>query len=88
MAYNKKGDAKPMCSNGLTDSLFVTIKGTINKLKKRSEHLQKLQLGAVAYLLVIYYDLVLAKRYNVSMSPGFKSLGLRVNALKRKSTEY
>ena len=50
MTYDKKGDAKPMCSNGLTDRLFVRIKGTISELKKRSEHLQKLQLDDVASL--------------------------------------
>ena len=42
MAYNKKGDVKPMCSNGLVDSLFVWIEPTMRGLKKKSRSLQKL----------------------------------------------
>ena len=37
---------------------------------------------------MVHNDLLLAERFNVSVSPRFESLGLRVNrATKRKATE-
>ncbi len=80
MEYDKKTDLKPLCSG----SLFVWSKVTTLELEQRSCDLQKLQLDAVAYLWEIRYDLALVKYHNVSTSPGFESLGLRVNHLKRK----
>ena len=50
--------------------------------------MKKLQLDAIAYLWEISYDLLLAKSENVSTSPGFESLGLKVNNdKKRKRSE-
>ena len=69
----------PLCSDGADNSLFVWSKQLINELKKKGDNLQKVQLDAVAYLWEICYDLALAKFENVSVSPGFESLGLRVN---------
>ena len=73
MAYDKKGNVKPLCSNGANDSLFVWSNESIDQLKKRGGDLKKLQLDAVAYLWELWYDQLLAK------SPGFEMLGLRVN---------
>ena len=84
MLFDKRGDLKCLCSDGAADSLFVWTEDTITELKRRSGEFQKLQLDAIAYLWEICYDLVLAKGENVSTSPGFESLGLRVNSLKRK----
>ncbi len=57
-------------------------------MKKRGGDLKKLQLDAVAYLWELCYDLLLAKGENVSKSPGFEMLGLRVNNNnKRKRDE-
>ena len=45
---------------------------------------QKVQLHAVAfYLWEICYDLALVKHSNILESPGYESLGLRVNKKKR-----
>ena len=82
MAYDKRGNIAPLCSESADDSLFVWSKETIGELKKRGD-VQKLQLHAVAYLWEICYDLALAKHDNVSESPGYESLGLRVNKKKR-----
>ena len=82
MAYDKHGNIAPLCSESADDSLFVWSKETIGELKKRGD-VQKLQLHAVAYLWEICYDLALAKHDNVSESPGYESLGLRVNKKKR-----
>jgi len=58
-----------------------------DELNKRGD-LRKLQLDAVAYLWELVYDLLLAKSENMSTSPGFESLGLRVNnERKRKRDE-
>ena len=83
MAYDKKENVTPLVSHGEGNSLFIWSRETINELKGRSGELKKLQLDAVAYLWEICYDLMLAKAENVSTSPGFESLGLRVNR-KRK----
>ena len=84
MVYDKGGDVMPLCSNGENDSLFVWSKKSISELKKRGGDLKKNQLDAVAYLWEICYDLLLAQGANVSSSPGFESLGLRVNNNTRK----
>ncbi len=59
-------------------------KDAICELNKKGGHLQKLQLDAILYLWELSYDLTLAKSENVSVSSGFKSLGLRANNKKRK----
>ncbi len=63
----------------MPNSLFVWSDRTINELKQKGGNLQNLQLDAVAYLWELVYDLLLATADNVSQSPGFESLGLRVN---------
>ena len=87
MAYDKRSDVKALCSNGAPDSLFVWSEESIRELKKKSGHLQKLQLDAIAYLWELCYDLVLATSNNVSTSPGFEAFGLRVDNRKRKRSE-
>ena len=82
MAYDKYNNISLLCSKSTDDSLFVWTKETISELKKRGD-LQKLQLYAVAYVWEVCYDLAWAKRDNVSESPGYESLGLRVNKKKR-----
>ncbi len=83
MAFDKKGEVRPLCSIGKEDSLFVWSDRVIEELKKRAEKkgvsLQRMQLTAVAYLWEMYYELMLARSENVSKSPGAESLGLRVN---------
>ena len=88
MTYDKRRDTSPLRSEGAADSLFVWSIQTIDELKKKGGDLKKLQLDAIAYLWEISYDLLLAKSENVSTSPGFESLGLRVNNVnKRKRSE-
>ena len=87
MAYNKKMDTTPVLSQGATDSLFVWSNEVICELKKKGGDLKKFQLDAVAYLWEICYDLLLAKTDNVSSSPGFESLGLRVNNDKKRKRD-
>ena len=81
MAYDKRDvdSVKPLYSNGESSSLFVWSDRTMDELKKKGGDTKKLQLDAVAYLWEICYDILLANGDNVSKSPGFESLGLRVN---------
>ena len=72
-------DVTPLCSEGAENSLFVWSKDCITILKQRDYILQESQLLAISYLWEICHDLLLAKKDNVSFSPGFESLGLRVN---------
>ena len=88
MAYDKMGDLSPLYSHDQNDSLFVWNKETMSELEKRGGDVQKLQRDAIAYLWEIFYDLLLAKGENVSVSPGFEALGLRVNAKKRSRDEF
>ena len=81
MAFDKKSNVELLCSIGQKDSLFVWSDQTMQELRKRGGDLQKLQLEAVAYLWELVYDLLLASSDNVSLSPGFESLGLRLNRL-------
>jgi hypothetical protein len=88
MAFDPSGDVNSLCSNGDSDSLFIWNKEAMKQLRAKGGDLQKLQLDAVAYLWELCYDLLLAERFNVSVSPGFESLGLRVNrATKRKAID-
>ncbi len=84
MAFDVKSDETPLCTHGASDSLFVWSEETMNELKRRGGNLQRLQLDAVSYLWEICYDLLLKKNSNVFISPGFESLGPRLNKKKRK----
>ena len=59
----------------------------MSELRKRGGDLKRLQLDAVSYLWELCYDIALARSNNVSVSPGFESLGLRVNHKKRIHNE-
>jgi len=74
---------RSLCTHGASDSLYVWSEETMNELKRRGGNLQRLQLDAVSYLWEICHDLLLEKNSNVSISPGFESLGLRLKK-KRK----
>ena len=87
MAYDKKGDTGALRSRGTAGSLFVWRQEIMDELNKKGGDLKKLQLDAVAYLWELAYDLVLAKSENVSTSPGFESLGLRVNNDKKRKRD-
>ena len=90
MAYDTStpNDLYPLCTNA-NDNLLVWSEQTMSELKSRGGNLQRLQLDAVAYLWELCYDLLLASDSNVSVSPGFEALGLRVNRAggKRKRNE-
>ena len=88
MAYNKVSDLSPLYSQDQNDSLFVWSKETMCELVKKGGDVKKIQRDAIAYLWEIFYDLLLAKSENVSVSPGFEALGLRVNAKKRSRDEF
>ena len=79
MAFDKNKDVTSLCSDDAESSLFLWSKQSIDALKKKGGNFRKLQLDAVAYLWELCYDLVLANYENVSVSPGFESLGLVVN---------
>jgi len=79
MAFDKKKDVKPLCSNGSDDSLFVWSKQNIAELAKKDGDMKRKQLNAISYLWELCYDLLLATGENVSVSPGFEAFGLRVN---------
>jgi len=87
MAYDKKEDITPLIAQDASDGLFVWSDETLKELKSKSGEPKKLQLDAVAYLWEMCYDLVLAKAENVSTSPGFESLGLRVNRKRKRSND-
>eukprot|EP00584_Thalassiosira_punctigera_P016300 CAMPEP_0172573614 /NCGR_PEP_ID=MMETSP1067-20121228/136282_1 /TAXON_ID=265564 ORGANISM="Thalassiosira punctigera, Strain Tpunct2005C2" /NCGR_SAMPLE_ID=MMETSP1067 /ASSEMBLY_ACC=CAM_ASM_000444 /LENGTH=273 /DNA_ID=CAMNT_0013366221 /DNA_START=628 /DNA_END=1451 /DNA_ORIENTATION=- len=70
---------RSLCTHGASDSLYVWSEEKMNELKRRGGNLQRLQLDAVSYLWEICHDLLLEKNSNVSISPGFESLGLRLN---------
>ena len=86
MAFDVKGDIAPLCCDGDEGGLFFWSDECINELKKKSGKLRTLQLNAIACLQEIFYDLLLAKTDNMSASPGFESLGFRVNTKKRKKS--
>lgn len=86
MAFDPSGDVSNLCSDGEIGSLFIWDKEVMvmRELKAKGGELQKVQLDAVAYLWELRYDLLLAECHNVSVSPGFESLGLRVNRAKKR----
>ena len=85
MSFDIREDITPLCSDVDDGGLFVWSEECISELKKRSGALKTLQLDAISYLWEICYDILIAKGDNVSGSPGFESLGLRVNTKKRKN---
>ena len=74
-------DYKPpaLCTNGVENSLLIWNNESLAELKNKGGDLKKIQLIAVSYLFEILHDVLLAKSDNVSSSPGFEMLGLRVN---------
>ena len=66
--------------------IFFHSKDATNELNKKGD-LSKLQLDAVAYLWELCYDLLLGKSDNVSTSPGFEALGLRVNSERKRKRD-
>ena len=85
MAYDKGGNTGPLTSVGAANSLYVWSKDATNELNKKGD-LSKLQ-DAVAYLWELCYDLLLGKSDNVSTSPGFEALGLRVNSERKRKRD-
>ena len=89
MAFDSKSStSSTLCSQGKSDSLFVWDKEVMDELKRKGGQLRKVQLDAVAYLWELCYVLLLAEGDNVSASPGFESLGLRVNRAGKKRKSY
>ena len=79
MAFDRAGDVLSLCSEGAENSLFVWHKHNTDILEQRDGSLQENQLLAISYLWEICGDILLAKHANVSTSPGFEALGLRMN---------
>ncbi len=81
MAFDPKS-VDQICSIDSDDSLFVWSKKFISFLNDRAKAkevtLKRMQITAVAYLWEMCYDLMLARSDNISDSPGFEGLGLRV----------
>ena len=87
MAYNKKANVTSLVSTGDSRSLLVWTSKTINALKGCDRELKKLQLDGVAYLWELCYDLLLKGADNISASPGFESLGLRISRKRKREDE-
>ena len=87
MAYDKKADVTSLVSTGDLRSLLVWTSKTMNALKGYGGELKKLQLDGVAYLWELCYDLLLEEADNISASPGFESLGLRMNRKRKREDE-
>jgi hypothetical protein len=81
MSFDAK-NVRPICAVDEQDSLFVWRKAFIDFLKekagRRETTVERMQLSAVSYLWEICYDLMLAHSENMSDSPGFEGLGLRM----------
>ena len=84
MAYDKKADVTSLVSTDDSRSLLVWTSETINALKGYDRELRKLQLDVVAYLWELCYDLLLEEADSISDSPGFESLGLRINRKQKR----
>ena len=84
LAFDRSKDTSALCDDEASGGLFVWSEEAVNELKNRGRDLKKLQLDTVAYLWELFYDVLLGKNDNVSVSPGFEALGLRVNNRKRK----
>ena len=79
MAFDRTEDISSLCSEGAENSLFVWRKQYTDILEQRDGSLQESQLVAISYLWEICGDILLAKHANVSTSPGFEAVGLRIN---------
>ena len=79
LAFDRTGDVSPLCSDGAENRLFVWSKYSTEIMKQRDVSLQESQLLEISYLWEICDDILLAKHDNVSASPGFELLGLRIN---------
>ena len=79
MAFKRAEDGLPLCTDGTENSLFVCTNTCTEILKQREGTLEDSQLLAIAYLWEICDNLLLANFDNVSGSPGFESLRLRIN---------
>ena len=87
MAYKKKACITQLVSVGNPRSLLIWTSETINALKGCDRELKKLQLDGVAYLWELCYDLLLKGADNISASPGFESLGLRISRKRKREDE-
>lgn len=79
MAFDRKKDVSPICSVNSHKSLFAWSDLIMRELKKKDGSLRDNQLVAISYLWEMVDDLLLDRRHNVSVSPGFESFGLRIN---------
>ncbi len=90
MAFDPSADVSNLClcsnGNGEISSLFVWSKEVMRDLSAKAGDLQKIQLDTKSYLWELRYDLLLAECHNVSVSPGFESLGLRVNRTRKRKS--
>ena len=79
MAFDRAEYVLLLYSESVENSLLVWCKQYTDILEQRDGSLQESQLVAISYLWEICGDILLAKHANVSTSPGFEALGLRMN---------
>eukprot|EP00985_Skeletonema_marinoi_P012819 scaffold6265_cov120-Skeletonema_marinoi.AAC.11 len=74
-----------ICSDGEIGSLFVWSKEVMRELNKKEGELRKVQLDAIS-ICGSFAMIYCWPRVQCSASPGFESLGLRVNRSKKRKT--
>ena len=79
MVFDRAEYVSPLCSDGTENSLVVWTNTCTDILKQREGTFGDTQLLAIAYLWEICDGLLMAKFDNVSSSPGFVALGLRID---------
>jgi hypothetical protein len=79
MGFDRKEDVSPLCLADSDKSLFAWSKKTLEELRKKDGDQSDKQLVAISYLWELCDSLLMARADNVSESPGFESMGLRVN---------
>ena len=79
MGFDREEDVSPLCLVDSDKSLFAWSKKTLKELRKKDGDQSNQQLIAISYLWELCDSLLMARDDNVSRSPGFESLGLRVN---------
>ena len=79
MDFDRGEDVSPLCLIDSGKSLFAWSNKTVEELRKRDEDQRNKQLVAILHLWELCDKLLMAGEDNVSGSPGFESLGLRVN---------
>ena len=84
MAFDANGIIAPLCSDNEEASINSSSSESMDELKKRDGKMQTLQLNAISYMWELCYYPLLANGENVLASPGFESLGLRINNKRRK----